>query len=156
MAEPGVSLPGGCLCGKVRFKISSAPVLSSACHCRGCQKLTASAFSLSLTVLSNGFQIVAGEPVIGALHKPDARYWYCDWCKCWLYTEPPAEFGFVNVRTTLLDEPDGWEPLVEVWTSEKLPWATTPARYSFPSDPPMEQFESLAEEFARSRSGGAP
>ena len=155
MNEASLPLSGGCLCGKVRFEISAAPVMSLACHCRGCQKLTASAFSLSLTIPTSGFEIVEGSPVKGALHKPDGRYWFCDWRKGWLYTEPPPEFGFVNVRTMLLEEPEGWEPLVEVWTSEKLSWAETPARHSYPENPPMEEFEALASEYARTASGAA-
>ncbi len=37
-------LQGGCLCGKVRFTASSAPVRTLACHCTFCQKVTGSSF----------------------------------------------------------------------------------------------------------------
>lgn len=123
-----------------------------ACHCRGCQKLTGSAFSLSVAFVADAFEITQGKPVIGALHKDDARYWYCDWCKSWLYTEPPSEVGFVNVRTTMLDDPKEWDPFIEVCTDEMLSWAQTPARYRFAKQPPMEAFAGLIAEFAELRS----
>ena len=33
-----ISLPavGGCRCDRLRFTITAAPMLTSACHCRGC------------------------------------------------------------------------------------------------------------------------
>ena len=33
----------------------------------------------------------------------------------------------VNVRATMLDDTTGFEPFVETYTSEKVPWATTAA-----------------------------
>ena len=41
-------LEGGCLCGATRFRVSTPPLIVNACHCRDCQKLTASAFSLTI------------------------------------------------------------------------------------------------------------
>lgn len=38
---------GGCRCGQVRFRVSGAPKVTMACHYRGCQQMTASAFLLS-------------------------------------------------------------------------------------------------------------
>jgi hypothetical protein len=41
MAE---ELEGGCLCGKVRFRTTQAPLRTFACHCTFCQKVTGSSF----------------------------------------------------------------------------------------------------------------
>ncbi len=97
------------------------------------------------------FRVVQGKPVIGALHKPDARYWYCDWCKTWLYTEPPAAFSFVNIRATQLDDPGGWPPFMEVWTSEKLDWVLIPTEYSYPQWPAAKEFGALLTAFEERR-----
>jgi hypothetical protein len=35
---------GGCLCGEVRYRITSKPVRITICHCTFCQKLTGSAY----------------------------------------------------------------------------------------------------------------
>ncbi len=39
-----------CMCGQVRMRVSVPPVMTMACHCKGCQKLSASAF-FSLTAM---------------------------------------------------------------------------------------------------------
>ena len=38
------ALEGGCLCGKVRFRTTQAPLRTIACHCTFCQKVTGSAY----------------------------------------------------------------------------------------------------------------
>jgi hypothetical protein len=139
---------GGCMCGGVRFQVSGAPLLTMACHCTGCQKLTASAYSLSIAVPSAGFAITRGEPVIGGMHGAHRQY-YCAHCKNWMFTHPHGMDFFVNVRATMLDRHDWFVPYVEVNTSERLPWATTPAKYSFSTQPDLEGYEPLVEAFAR-------
>ena len=147
MSKPTIPMDGGCLCGQVRFRISAPPIMTFACHCRGCQHLTGSAFSLSIAAPTAAFQITAGQPVIGALHGP-SHYWYCPHCMNWLYTEPDGMDWFVNVRATLLDDPYWFSPFVETKTSEKLPWVTIPARYSYPEWPPNDVFEGIAKDYA--------
>lgn len=139
---------GGCRCAQVRLRISQPPILTSACHCSGCQRMTASAFSLSVAVLAAGFEVTQGAPVIGGLHG-DAQHYHCPHCNSWLFTRPPAEAGdFVNVRATMLDEHGWFVPFMQTYASEKLPWASTPAARSFERFPPMHQYAGLLAEFA--------
>lgn len=137
-----------CLCGQVRMVISAAPVITMACHCRGCQKLTGGAYSLSLLIPSAGFAVTEGEPVIGGLHGPD-RYWFCPHCKCWPYTQPQALPDIVNVRPALLEDASWFTPFAETMAASRLPGAVTGARHSFDAYPPMDQFGPLMAEFAR-------
>jgi hypothetical protein len=119
-----------------------------ACHCTGCQKLSASAYSLSLAIPSQGFAVVRGEPAIGGMHGPH-RQLYCARCKNWMFTHPQGLDFLVNVRATMLDEHQWFAPFVEVHTAEKLPWATTSARHSFATQPDRDGYTALIEAFAR-------
>ena len=123
-------LEGGCRCGQVRLRISAPPLLTMACHCTGCQRMTSSAFSLSAAFLSESFAVTKGEPVIGGLHGP-TRHYFCPYCMSWMFTRPEGFDWLVNVRSTMLDDPRWSTPFIETWTSEKLPWVTTPAVHSF-------------------------
>lgn len=139
---------GGCRCGQVRIRISEPPLITGACHCTGCQRMTASAFSLSVGVPASGFEVTQGEPVIGGLHG-EAQHFHCPHCKSWMFTRLPPEVGpFVNVRATMLDDHGWFVPFLETYTSEKLPWAATPATHSFEEFPPLEDYEQLMAEFA--------
>jgi hypothetical protein len=144
------SLKGGCRCGQVRFAITAPPMLTMACHCTGCQKMSASAFSLSVAIPTSGFAVTAGEPVIGGLHNPDLRHNFCPRCLSWMFTQPKGA-PFVNVRATMLDDTAGFAPFIETYTSEKLPWATTPAVHSFPKFPALEDYMALTQAFVAAR-----
>ena len=119
-------LEGGCMCGEIRMRISLAPLITMACHCKGCQKLSASAFSLSALIPANGFEVSKGEPIVGALHGENP-YMYCPRCLNWLYTRLAGVNAFVNVRPTLFDAPEWATPFIESKVAEKLLWAKTSA-----------------------------
>jgi hypothetical protein len=138
---------GGCRCDRVRLKISAPPLLTMACHCTGCQRMTSSAFSLSAAIPSEGFEVTQGEPVLGGLHGA-IHHFFCPFCMSWMFTRPPSANWFVNVRVTMLDDPSWFTPFLETYTSEKLPWATTPAVHSFEKFPALEDYARLTKEFA--------
>jgi hypothetical protein len=143
-----VALPveGGCMCGESRLRVSAPPIITMACHCKGCQKMSASAFSLTAMIPAQGFEIFKGKPQIGALHGK-SQYFYCPKCLNWLYTAP-AGSPFINVRSTMFDVPLWSTPFIESFVSEKLPWATTSARHGFEKFPPPDQYGMLTEEYA--------
>ena len=68
----------------------------------------------------------------------------------WMFTRMEGMDAFVNLRVTMLDDPSWFTPFVETWTSEKLPWVTTPAVHSFPRLPPLEAYEGLTREYMES------
>ena len=146
MTDPNASHDGGCRCGRLRFTVKGAPLITMACHCTGCQRMTASAFSLSALHPSAAFTVTSGEPVIGGLHGA-TRHFFCDYCMSWVFTRPEGMEDFVNVRATMLDDARGYRPFIETYTCEKLPWATTSALHSFDKFPDMEQFPSLLAEY---------
>lgn len=127
--------------------MAGTPLVTMACHCTGCQRMTASAFSLSSLYPAGAFEITAGEPVIGGL-RGATRHFFCPSCLSWLFTRPEGLPDFINVRATMLDDARSFRPFVETYTSEKLPWATTGARHAFERFPPPESFPALLAEFA--------
>jgi hypothetical protein len=139
---------GGCRCGNVRVRVTKPPLLSGACHCTGCQRMTGSAFSLTLTVPGDGFEVTRGEPVIGGLHGPVAHHHHCPDCLSWVFTRAEGVDWFVNLRTTMLDDPSGFDPYVEFYAEEKLPWVTTPARRSYAKAPEFSEYAGLMQAFA--------
>jgi hypothetical protein len=147
MADWKLPWSGGCRCGQTRISVTAPPLLASACHCTGCQKMTASAFSLTLTIPADGFSVTTGEPVIGGLHGP-TRHYFCPHCMSWMFTRPEGFDAFVNLRPSILDEHGWFAPYVEVYTGEKLPWAETTAVHSFETQPEFSAYAALIPEFA--------
>lgn len=148
MPMPKLPIEGSCRCGEVRLKISAPPMITMACHCRGCQKMSASAFSCSAAIPAQGFEVTAGEPVIGGAHGDDTHHYHCPHCKSWLFTRPVGMDWFVNIRPTMLDDATWFAPFIETYTSTKLAWAQTGAVHGFEEFPPMEAYEGLTKAFA--------
>jgi hypothetical protein len=147
MADVKFERVGGCRCGQVRVAVTAPPLLTMACHCTGCQRMSASAYSLSAAIPSQAFAVTQGTPVIGGLHGP-TRHFFCPSCMSWMFTRPEGLDMFVNLRPTMLDDVAWFSPFIETMTSEKLPWATTPAVHSFARFPPFERYEGLVKEYA--------
>lgn len=140
-----------CLCGAVRIAISAPPILTLACHCRDCQKLSASAYSLTAIVPADAFAISKGHPVIGGRKTSSRHHHFCPSCMTWLFARIDGAEERVNVRSSILDRPEWSVPYVEVMTDEKLDWATTPAVRSFARFPSAEEFRTLANDYADRR-----
>ena len=154
MIEKLLPLEGECRCGKTRIRIAAPPLLTMACHCTGCQRMSSSAFSLSAAIPSAAFSVVQGEPVLGGL-RLSPRHFFCPYCMTWMFTRPDVTDAFVNIRPTMLHDYAWFMPFIETYTSEKLPWAATPAVHSFETFPALSSYESLVKEYADfSRSAG--
>ena len=133
--------------GRIEFDVSTKPLITMACHCMGCQRMTSSAFSLSSLFPSAAFSITSGEPVVGGLHG-STRHYLCEYCMSWLFTRPEGMDDFVNIRSTMLEDSRRYKPFIETYIDEKLEWATTGAKHSFSKFPPQEQIPRLLQEYA--------
>lgn len=142
---------GECRCGHVRLAAKGSPMVTMACHCTGCRRMTASAYSLSGLWREEAFAVTGGEPVPGGL-RGETRHSFCPHCMSWLFTRPPGLDGFVNVRTAMLDRAQDLPPYFETYTSERLPFAVTGAARSYERFPPQEDFGRLLSDYAASRS----
>jgi hypothetical protein len=108
--------------------------------------MSASAFSLTLTVPKTGFEVVSGEPVKGGLQR-EVPHFHCPHCKSWVFTRPGDQFPFVNLRATMLDDASWFQPYIETYTDEKLKWASTGAARSFRTQPDYNEYEALIGEY---------
>ena len=148
MTQAQTHIAGQCRCGETRLEVTAGPIMTAACHCTGCQRMTGSAFSVSSLFPADAFRVTKGQPVIGGLHGP-TRHYHCPNCLSWMFTRPEGLDEFVNIRATMLDDAQSFKPFIETYTDEMLPWATTGAHHSYARFPEMHDFPALMQEFAR-------
>lgn len=139
---------GTCRCGKIGIEISADPLMTAACHCTGCQRMSSSAYSLTAVIPSDGFAIVKGEPVVGGQRGPELAHFFCADCMTWIFTRVEGVDDFVNVRPTMLSDPSWFVPFIETMTREKLTWATTPATHRFEGFPSTDEYMELMAAFS--------
>jgi hypothetical protein len=142
MAVP-LPLEGSCRCGRVKVRVTKQPLITAACHCRGCQKMAASAFSLTTMFPADGFEVTEGQTVTGGIHGPQLSHQFCAHCMTWVFTRVTGVDWFVNVRPTMFDNAIWAHPYMETMVSAKLGFAQTGAVESFDEFPPPDDYERL-------------
>ncbi|MGH6954543.1 MAG: GFA family protein [Alphaproteobacteria bacterium] len=139
MVSPRNPLTGGCQCGVVRYTISSEPLALYICHCRECQKQSASAFGLSLIVRRDGFRLTRGATKSWSRPTDSGRALRCAFCpECGsrLWHEREGIVETISVKAGSLDEPVDLRSAVHIWTSRKLPGVIIPeGALQFPREP---------------------
>jgi hypothetical protein len=123
-------LSGGCACEAIRYKLTAAPLIVHACHCRDCQRLTGSAFVINLwmereSVVATGAMPASFE-LAGGTGKPH-EVCFCGKCGVYVWSRyhgAPGDFLFVRGGT--LDNPQAAKPDVHIFTRSKLPWLELP------------------------------
>lgn len=149
----GAPLDGGCICGRVRYRVAEAQVVLI-CHCRNCQRRTGSAYNVSMLVLRKDFAVLSGETLTcelpggsGALHRQHV----CANCFTRTHTEMLAHPDVINVRPGTLDDASVAKPIAQIWTSLAQPWAIAPGVREFPEN--SEDMEGLARAWKAARGG---
>ena len=67
------TMEGGCACGEVRYRLSSAPMFTHCCHCLNCQRQTGTAFVLNLLIEASRVELLSGSPVPVTVPRDEGR-----------------------------------------------------------------------------------
>jgi hypothetical protein len=127
-----MNLEGGCACGAIRYKLTNAPMIVHACHCRDCQRLSGSAFAVNLWIERQFVDAHGAEPVAfavppGSSGKPHDVF-RCAQCGTALWHKYHAAPGdTVLLCAGSLDDPSPITPDVHIFTRSKAPWLQLPA-----------------------------
>jgi hypothetical protein len=123
-------LEGGCTCGAVRYRLTSAPLFVHCCHCRWCQRETGAAFALNAMIESEHVVLLRGEPRVvdtpsnSGKGQKIARCPVCSIAVWSNYAGAGDAVRFVRVGT--LDTPDALPPDIHIFTASKQPWVILP------------------------------
>lgn len=144
-----VPFTGTCQCGAVRYSVSMEPLATVACHCQDCQKLSASAFSLTMLITDDAFELMTGE--LKVFERPadkggSALCYFCPTCGNRVYHENPLLPGLLRLKPGGLDDTSQIAPQAHVWTSRAQPWFEFPEGVpTFETQPDMRDFLAQAK-----------
>jgi hypothetical protein len=123
-----VLLTGGCQCGAARYEITGEPLEVYVCHCRECQKQSASAFGISVSVPAAAFRLVKGDIKKWSRPTDTGRILDCMFCaacgsRVW---HARAGLEVISVKGGSFDQPVDLSAAIHIWTSRKLPGVIIP------------------------------
>ncbi len=124
---------GGCLCGRVRYRLHGEPKQTSDCHCEDCRRASAAPYVTWCTFRSDKVELLSGEvrevPYAGSL-----RY-FASCCGTHLFVRNHQTSEWIDITVASLDDPKAFAPEVAIWIEDKLPWVRLdPARRAFARD----------------------
>ena len=139
------SFSGGCACGAIRYECTADPVFSWNCHCRDCQRASGSAFCpvsyVPKTVLSSTGTVTYYE--VKAESGRAVSRGFCPQCGSPVFILAELVPDLIGVWAASRDEPDQFQPAVNVWTASGQPWdemhAVLPVCPKAPTDAEMQQ-----------------
>lgn len=137
MAETGMErfeltdfrLTGGCQCGALRYVLTAPPLLAYACHCKECQRISASAFATSCSVLRETMHIEKGElgRIDWTVESGAHRYGeFCTVCGVRIRHGDEPSRGIFSLRGGTLDDKRWATPAAHTWQASALEWFTPP------------------------------
>ncbi len=128
MSDVQYPIKGACQCGGVTYELLAAPSLVAGCHCKECQKLSTSAFSLTAMVDADHLSI-QGE--MQEWQRPAdsgnvSAAKFCPTCGNRIYHYNPADPQKLKLKVSNLEDTRLIQPTVHIWVSEKQDWFQIP------------------------------
>nr|WP_086938573.1 GFA family protein [Thaumasiovibrio occultus] len=123
-------LKGECQCGNVSYALYAAPLMVMACHCRECQKLSTSPFSITAVVdakdISFTGELQSWERIAESGNRNRALF--CPNCGNRIYHFNPdaPETVKLKLKPVNIAQSQLFEPQAHVWVSEKVGWYQLP------------------------------
>ncbi|MHA1524246.1 MAG: GFA family protein [Alphaproteobacteria bacterium] len=130
---------GGCLCGAVRYKCQTDPVVTGFCQCTDCRKSSGSGHSAHLAVPLDAVKI-SGE--VAKYDRPAdsgnmVTRAFCPKCGSPVYSTNSAIPQMIVFRASSLDDPEIFPPEMVVYTSRAPSWdRIDPDLPAFATNPP--------------------
>ena len=119
---------GGCQCGHIRYEIQAEPLTLYVCHCKECQKQSASAFGMSMPVPCDAVVILQGQPRKWsriAESGCEVSCSFCENCGTRLFHAPARNPKIINVKPGTLDDTSWLKPVGNLWTQSAQNWVVT-------------------------------
>lgn len=132
-------LTGSCLCGAIRYEISSPVTELRACHCTHCQKASGAGGSVNAVLPSSAFRLTQGTPRRYAAQADSGRTLYryfCGDCGSPIYSQRANAPDMVVVRAGTFDNAGEMKVTAHIWTKSARAWSyIDPAAKQFAAQP---------------------
>ena len=130
VSMPTFPCEGGCACGAIRYRLLEDPLELHICHCTDCQRVSGSAFVMSMATQRKSLEVVRGETTTVEFDTPEGihrREQRCPACESRLWSQPQAFPEIRTLRPGTLDD-HGWlRPIAHIWTRSAQPWVEIPS-----------------------------
>jgi hypothetical protein len=112
------AITGGCLCGRIYYRIDAPPRVVTHCHCRTCQLASGALFLTWATFDASAFHLTAGHPATRESSARGRRH-FCADCGTPLTMTMVDDDLRIDVTLASLDEPDRFPVQQNIWVGSR-------------------------------------
>ena len=135
---------GGCHCGELQYAVSKPPLATYVCHCTDCQRISGSAFNISIVFPADAVSITGtSKRIARTLGSGVVGYrWTCPECGVWICGDPKLDQKR-NIERRIMrggtfDDRSWIKPDLHMWVQSAQPWLR------LPNDVPLHQKNPMA------------
>lgn len=115
---------GGCLCERVRYHSTAAPVVTSHCCCTDCRKIGGTGHATHSAIPQDAFHLAGKvseyERVADSGNRINRRF--CPHCGSAVYHTRDGLEGMVVIRTSSMDNPEIAKPGRVLYAGSAISW----------------------------------
>jgi hypothetical protein len=119
-------IDGQCHCGHVRYEAEIDPDKVTICHCTDCQRLTGSAYRVTVTADSDKIKLTANPPKLYTKYGQNGRarlLSFCSECGSPLFsTGEGKDAARTGIRVGTINQRRELRPKRQIWCRSALPW----------------------------------
>jgi hypothetical protein len=119
-----MGLTGGCLCGAIRYEVSSDPLMCVTCHCKNCQRQAGSALSIIVGIPEDALTVSGEVKTYNDTGDSGAtvRRQFCENCGSPVFTRLDNDDGMMFIKAGTLDDTSSLDPAFHCYTKSKQDW----------------------------------
>jgi len=121
-----MKVTGQCHCGAIAYEAEIDPARVSACHCTDCQRLSGSAYRVSVGAPAQTFRLLKGAPKIYVKTADSGNkraHALCADCASPIYSSAITDPPMYSLRVGCLDQRAQLPPVKQIWCRSSLRWA---------------------------------
>ncbi|MEP3050784.1 MAG: GFA family protein [Erythrobacter sp.] len=119
-----MGLTGGCLCGEIRYELSTDPAMCMTCHCKNCQRQAGSSHSIIIGVPEGSVSVTGSVKTFNDKGESGAtvKRQFCGDCGSPIFSLAAQPPGFMFVKAGTLDDTSSLKPAFHCYTKSKQDW----------------------------------
>ena len=110
-------IEGGCFCGKVRYSAEAEPIFAGVCHCKSCQKITGTSFSVVVAIPAPALTVTGDLKVYDSVGDSGkgTHSGFCPNCGSPVTDTADVMEGVVMLRAGTMDDQSWLKPTMEIY-----------------------------------------
>jgi len=119
---------GGCLCGRITFRVDLPSLWCAHCHCTQCRTAHGAAFVTWLGVREDAFHLTGGGEAFRRYESsPGVERGFCERCGSTFFFRSTRWPGEVHLTLASFSTPVDRGPEGNAYEEERVAWAELPA-----------------------------